>query len=151
VIVAHFHGEGTTERWQIYALLSALAGGATAVLAKVGVEAVPPNLAVAVRTLVVLVFAWVIVFLRGEQHAWSGLSTRSLVYLVLSGCATGCSWLAYFHALQLGPASRVAPIDKLSLVFTLVLAAAFLGEAVTSRLAAGIGLMTAGALLTLRG
>lgn len=135
--------------WTFYALLSAAAAGATAVLAKIGVQSVPSNLATAVRTLVILVFSWTIVLARGEHHAWPAISRRSLVFLVLSGLATGLSWLAYFRALQLGPASRVAPIDKLSLVFTLVMATAFLGERITVRLAAGVLLMVTGALLTL--
>jgi bacterial/archaeal transporter family protein len=137
--------------WQLYALLSALAAGATAVLAKLGVEGVPSNLATAIRTVVILIFAWAIAIGRGEHQALAGLSRRALVFLALSGCATGLSWLAYFRALQLGPASRVAPIDKLSLGFTLVFAVLFLGEAVTLRLVAGVALMIAGALLTLRG
>lgn len=137
--------------WQGYAVLAALAGGATAVLAKMGVEAVPPNLAMAVRTAVVMCLAWAIVLVRGEQSAWSGISGRSLMYLILSGFATGLSWLAYFHALRLGPASRVAPIDKLSLAFTIILAALLLGETITWRLALGAALMIAGSLLTLRG
>ena len=136
--------------WQVYALISAVAAGATAVLAKVGVEGVPSNLAMAVRTAVVLVFACGFVVLTGEQHALPKLSSRSLVFLTLSGCATGCSWLAYFRALQLGPASHVAPIDKLSLAFTLVFAALFLGETLSWRLITGVSLMIAGALLTLR-
>ena len=136
--------------WQAYAFLAALGGGVTAVLAKVGVEGVPSNLAMAIRTSVVLVFAWGLVLVTGEQREMGRLSGRSLLFLALSGCATGVSWFAYFRALQLGPASRVAPIDKLSLAFTLVFAMAFLGEAVTWRLAAGVALMIAGTLLTLR-
>lgn len=136
--------------WQIYALLSALAAGATAVLAKVGVESMPSNLATAIRTLVVLVFAAGIVALRGEYHGLAAISKRSLLFLVLSGCATGLSWLAYFRALQLGPASRVAPIDKLSLPITIALAWLVLGEPLSWRLALGVTLMTAGALIALR-
>jgi bacterial/archaeal transporter family protein len=135
--------------WQVYALLSAVAAGATAVLAKVGIAGIPSNLATALRTAVVLVFAWGIVLARGEQQALATISSRTLVFLALSGCATGLSWLAYFRALQLGPASQVAPIDKLSLVVTLVLAHLFLGEPLSWRLLAGMGLMIAGALLTL--
>jgi transporter family protein len=135
--------------WQFYALISACAAGATAVLAKIGVEAVPPNLATGVRTIVILLFAWLIVFLRGEHHALAMVSRRSFVFLILSGCATGISWLAYFKALQLGPASRVAPIDKLSLAITVLLAAVFLRETVTVRVVLGVSLMIAGALLTL--
>ncbi len=136
--------------WPVYAVLSALAAGATAVLAKVGVAGVPSNLATAIRSVVILVFAWGLVLARGEQQALASLSTRSLVFLVLSGCATGLSWLAYFKALQLGPAPGVAALDKLSLVFTLVLAALFLGQPVTGRSVLGIGLMVAGALLVAR-
>ena len=135
--------------WQHYALLSALAAGATAVLAKLGVEGLPSNLATALRTAVVLVFAWAIVLARGEHHVMATISRRSWLFLVLSGCATGLSWLAYFRALQLGSASRVAPIDKLSLAFTLALAVLFLGEPLSWRLVIGVLLMIAGALLTL--
>ena len=136
--------------WQAYALLSAIAAGATAVLAKLGVEGVPSNLATGIRTIVILALAWAIVLARGEHHALGGISRRSLVFLVLSGLATGLSWLAYYRALQLGPASRVAPIDKLSLAFTVLLAVPVLGESLTLRVALGVGLMIAGALLTLR-
>ena len=136
--------------WQVYALLSAAAAGATAVLAKLGAESIPSNLATLIRTVVVLAFATVIVVARGEHRSVGSLSLRALLFLGLSGCATGLSWLAYFRALQLGPASRVAPIDKLSLVFTLVLATIFLHESLTWQLAAGTALMIAGALLTLQ-
>jgi transporter family protein len=136
--------------WQVYALLSAIAAGATAVLAKLGVQDIPSNLATGIRTIVILVLSWTIVFARGEHQALGAVSRRSLVFLVLSGLATGVSWLAYYRALQLGPASRVAPIDKLSLAFTVLLAVAILGEPLTLRLALGVGLMIAGALLTLR-
>jgi bacterial/archaeal transporter family protein len=136
--------------WQVYALLSAIAAGATAVLAKIGIEGVPSNLATAIRTVVILVFASGIVLARGEHRALAAVSPRALVFLVLSGCATGLSWLAYFRALQLGPASRVAPIDKLSLAVTLILAATVLGEHITLRVAGGVALMIIGALLTIR-
>jgi transporter family protein len=128
---------------------SALAAAATAVLAKIGVEHVPSNLATAVRTAVVLVFAWGIVLARGEHRALSELRGRPLLFLVLSGVATGLSWLAYFRALQLAPASRVAPIDKLSLAMTIGLAALVLGEPLSWKLVLGALLMVAGALLTL--
>jgi len=137
--------------WWVYALASAVAAAATAVLAKVGVEHVPSNLATAVRTLVVLAFAWGIVVLRGEHHALASLRGRPLLFLGLSGIATGLSWLAYFRALQLAPASRVAPIDKLSLALTIGLAAVVLGETVSWKVALGAALMVAGALLTLAG
>jgi transporter family protein len=136
--------------WQLYALLSAIAAGATAVLGKIGVEGVPSNLATAIRTIVILVFVSAIVIARGEQRLLVAVSPRALLSLVLSGCATGLSWLAYFRALQLGPASRVAPVDKLSLAVTLILAAIVLGERITFRVAGGVALMIVGALLTLR-
>jgi len=135
--------------WLTYAILSAAAAAATAILAKIGVEGVPSNLATAIRTIVITVFAWGIVAVSGEQRALPVISRRSLVFLLLSGIATGVSWLAYFRALQLAPASRVAPIDKLSLPLTIVLAAAFLGEAVGWRLGLGVALMTVGAMLTI--
>lgn len=134
--------------WWMYAFASALAASATAILAKIGVAGVPSNLATAVRTVVVLVFAWVMVFVTREQGALPTLKARSLVFLILSGTATGVSWLAYFKALQLAPASRVAPIDKVSLAFTVVLAALVLGETVSWKVGAGVTLMIAGALLT---
>lgn len=133
--------------WIYYALLSAAAAGATAILAKLGVQGVPSNLATAVRTLVVLVFAWGIVFARGEAVGLRDLKGRALAFLLLSGVATGLSWLAYFKALQLAPASRVAPIDKLSLPMTVALAWLTLGEPISLRLGIGIGLMVAGAVL----
>ena len=136
--------------WQVYALLSAITAGATAVLAKIGVEGVPSNLATAIRTVVILVFVSAIVMARGEQRLLVAVSPRALLFLVLSGCATGLSWLAYFRALQIGPASRVAPVDKLSLAVTLILAAIVLGECITFRVAGGVALMIVGALLTLR-
>jgi transporter family protein len=135
--------------WLVYALISALAAAATAILAKRGVEGIPSTLATALRTVVVLIFAWVMVFQAGEGTALSSLSRRSLVYLALSGLATGVSWLAYFRALQLGPASRVAPIDKLSLPLTVMFAALLLGESVSWKVWAGALLMAAGALLTI--
>lgn len=135
--------------WIYYALLSAMAAGATAILAKVGVQGVPSNLATAVRTAVVLVFAWGIVVVRGEVVGLRDLKGRTLAFLLLSGVATGLSWLAYFKALQLAPASRVAPIDKLSLPITIVLAWLTLGEPISLRLGIGIGLMVAGAVLTI--
>jgi len=135
--------------WLLYALLSAGAAALTAILAKLGVEGVPSTLATAVRTLVVVVFAWLMVLAANEHRAITLISRRSLMFLMLSGLATGVSWLAYFRALQLGPASRVAPIDKLSLPLTILLAVMWLGEPIGWRLAAGVGLMTIGALLTI--
>lgn len=135
--------------WLAFAGISAVAAAATAILAKAGVEGVPSTLATALRTCVVLVVAWAMVLALGEQHNLPAISRRSLMFLALSGVATGISWLAYFRALQLGAASRVAPIDKLSLPLTIVLAALVFGDPIGWRLALGVGLMTAGALLTL--
>lgn len=134
--------------WIFYALLSAIAAGATAILAKLGVQGVPSDLATAVRTAVILLFAWSVVLARGEAVGLRDISGRALVFLLLSGVTTGLSWLAYFKAMQLAPASRVAPIDKLSLPITVVLAWLALGEPVSLRLGVGIGLMVAGAVLT---
>ena len=135
--------------WWVFAFASAGAAAVTAILAKIGVEGVPSNLATAIRTAVVLLFAWGIVVLRGEHHALAAVRGRTLLFLMLSGIATGLSWLAYFRALQLAPASRVAPIDKLSLALTIALAAAVLGESVSWKVALGATLMVIGALLTL--
>ena len=135
--------------WWIYALASAAAASATAILAKVGIEGVPSNLATAVRTAVVLAFAWGIVFATGEHHLLREMKGRSLLFLVLSGIGTGISWLAYFKALQMAPASRVAPVDKLSLALTIILAAVALGEPIPWKVALGAALMVGGALLTL--
>jgi transporter family protein len=135
--------------WLIYACASAAAAAATAILAKVGVEGVPSTLATAFRTTIVLIMAWAMVLAFGERQALLAMPRRSWIFLSLSGVATGLSWLAYFRALQLGPASRVAPIDKLSLPLTIVLAAAVLGESISWKVAVGVAMMTAGALLTL--
>jgi len=137
--------------WWMFAIGSALAASATAILAKIGIAGVPSNLATAVRTAVVLVFASGIVLATREYQALRDIRGRSLLFLVLSGVGTGVSWLAYFKALQMAPASRVAPVDKLSLAFTIVLAAVVLGESISWKVAAGTALMVAGALLTLSG
>jgi len=134
--------------WLAYALISAVAASATAILAKLGVEGVPSTLATAIRTVVVLVFAWAIVFGLGEHRALPALSRRSLVFLALSGVATAISWLAYFRALQMAPASWVAPIDKLSLAFTVMLAAVLLREPLSWQAWTGVALMVIGALVT---
>ena len=135
--------------WLLYALISATAAALTAILAKVGVEGVPSNLATAIRTIVITGFAWGIVAATGEHRALPSVSRRSILFLLLSGITTGVSWLAYFRALQLGPASRISPIDKLSLPLTIVLAAVFLHESVGWRLGLGVALRTIGALLTI--
>jgi transporter family protein len=135
--------------WLPYALLSAAFAALTAILAKIGVAGVPSSLATAIRTAVILPFLWLVVALAGEHRALGQVSRRALLFLVLSGLATGLSWLAYFRALQLGPASRVAPVDKLSLPITLVLAALVLGEPMSWKLVTGVLLMAAGAILTI--
>lgn len=135
--------------WLGYALLGALAASATAILAKIGLAGIPSNLAMAIRTTVVVGLAWALVLARGEQAAAPLLGSRAWFALSLSGLATGVSWLAYFKALSLAPAVRVAPVDKLSLVFTLALAWLILGETLTLRTLAGAALMVAGAILTL--
>jgi bacterial/archaeal transporter family protein len=137
--------------WWMFALVSALAASATAILAKIGIKGVPSNLATAVRTGVVLVFAWAIVFASDDHRGLRTLKARSVLFLVLSGIGTGISWLAYFKALQMAPASRVAPIDKLSLAFTIVLASLVLGEPISWRVGLGAALIVGGALLTLGG
>ena len=133
--------------WLTWSLLSALFAGLTAILAKIGVTGVDSNLATAVRTGVVLIFAWSVAFATGPASAVFSLSKRTWLFLTLSGLATGLSWLCYFRALQLGEASKVAPIDKLSVVFVLAFAALFLGEALTVKTIVGGTLITAGAVV----
>jgi len=133
--------------WVIFALLSALFAALTAILAKIGVRDVNSNLATAVRTIVILLFAWGIVFFQNQQKDLSSISRFSQIFLVLSGITTGLSWLFYFRALQIGTASQVAPIDKLSLVLTIVLAAVFLKEKITPSIFFGALLMSFGAIL----
>jgi len=133
--------------WIYWSLLSAFFAGITAVLAKVGVTGVDSNLATAIRTGVILVFAWTIASVTAKPGALAGFSSRTWLFLVLSGIATGLSWLCYFRALQLGEASQVAPVDKLSVVFVLIFAALFLREPLTLRTIAGVVLITGGALI----
>lgn len=135
--------------FRIWALLSAIFAGLTALLAKKGIENVPPNLAVAVRVAVVLVFA-VGIAIATRQTKLAEISPRSYWFLIASGIATGASWLCYFRALHLGPVSQVAPIDKLSFVLAMVLGFVFLREKVTPQLIGGAGLIVAGVLLTLK-
>lgn len=133
--------------WFAFALGSAVFAALTAIFAKVGIEEVDSNLATAVRTLVVLVMAWAIVLVTGVQGGLASISAKSWVFLVLSGLATGASWLCYYRALQLGQASLVVPIDKLSLVITLVLAVVLLREQLTARGVVGAVLVTVGAIV----
>lgn len=133
--------------WFVFAVGASVFAALTSILAKMGIEGVNSNLATAVRTTVVLAMAWGMVFLTGTQGGIGQISRRSWLFLILSGLATGASWLCYYKALQLGPASKVVPIDKLSVVITLVLAALLLHEQVTPRSALGCGLIAAGTLL----
>ena len=132
--------------WLGWALLSAVFAGLTAVLAKVGVQDVDSNLATAIRTVVILVFAWSVALYRNDQQL-STVTPRTWLFLVLSGLATGASWLCYFRALQLGQVSRVAPIDKLSVVFAIFLAAVFLHERLTWQNWVGGALIVGGSLV----
>ena len=133
--------------WLPWALLSAFFAGLTAVLAKVGVEGVNSNLATAIRTTVVLLFTWALAAVAGSPGTLTTLSRRTWIFLTLSGLATGISWVCYFRALQMGPASFVAPIDKLSVVFVIALAALFLHEPVTWHQWLGGALIISGAIV----
>lgn len=133
--------------WFIFALLSAVFAALTSILAKVGIDGVNSNLATAIRTAVVLLMAWGMVFLTGAQSGLGGIGRKSWIFLILSGLATGCSWLCYYRALQLGDASKVVPVDKLSTVLTLLLAFVFLHERFTVRSLLGCVLLGAGTLL----
>jgi transporter family protein len=133
--------------WMVWALLSAVFAAATALLAKFGVAGVDPNLATAVRTTVVVLFAWAIAIGFGAHGGIVHIERRSWIFLTLSGLATGLSWLCYFRALSMGQASKVAPIDKLSVVFVILLAWPLLGERITLMKVAGGALITAGAIV----
>ncbi|MBR6719339.1 MAG: EamA family transporter [Clostridia bacterium] len=133
--------------WFVLALLSAVFAALTSILAKMGIDGVNSNLATAIRTLVVLIMAWGMVFLTDAQKGISGISTKSWVFLILSGLATGASWLCYYKALQIGEASKVVPIDKMSVVITLILAFLFLHEKMTVKSVAGCILIGIGTLL----
>ena len=133
--------------WAVFALGSAVFAALTSILAKIGVEGVNSNLATAIRTVVVVVMAWGMVFLVGGQSGLSSISRKSWLFLILSGLATGASWLCYYRALQIGEASKVVPIDKLSVVITLILAFVFLHEPFTFKSAVGAVLITAGTLI----
>ena len=132
--------------WLVLALLSAVFAALTSILAKVGIEGVNPNLATAIRTVVVVVMAWGMVFLTNAQSGISDIGRKSWVFLILSGLATGASWLCYYRALQVGEASKVVPIDKLSVVITLILAFVFLHEEFTVKSLIGCVLIGAGTL-----
>jgi bacterial/archaeal transporter family protein len=117
--------------WWIYALLSALFASLTAITAKIGITNVNANLATAIRTIVILIIAWAIVFAKGEAKEMATLSKQNILFLILSGIATGLSWVFYFKALQAGKVSQVAPVDKLSVALTIILSVVFLGETLT--------------------
>lgn len=133
--------------WFIMALLSAVFASLTSILAKVGIDGVNSNLATAIRTVVVVIMAWGMVFITNTQGGISDISRKSWVFLILSGLATGASWLCYYKALQIGEASKVVPIDKLSVVITLILAFVFLHEDFTAKSLIGCALIGAGTLL----
>ena len=133
--------------WALFALLSAVFAALTGILAKIGMEGINSNLATAIRTVVVLVMAWGLVFLTGKQAGIADITTRGWVFLTLSGVATGLSWLFYFYALQMGEASKVVPIDKFSVVISMVLAFLVLGEKMTLTKVVGGLLITAGTLI----
>lgn len=133
--------------WAVYAVLSSVFAALTSILAKVGIDGVNSNLATAIRTLVVVVMSWGMVFLTNAQGGIAEISRKSWLFLILSGLATGASWLCYYRALQLGRVSQVAPIDKLSIVITLILAFVLLKEPASPRAVFGAALITAGTLL----
>lgn len=133
--------------WFVLALGSSVFAALTSILAKIGIEGVNSNLATAIRTCVVVLMSWVMVFLTNAQTGIGDISRRSWIFLVLSGLATGASWLCYYKALQIGEASKVVPIDKLSVVITMILAAVVLGEQFTAKSMIGCGLIAAGTLL----
>ena len=130
--------------WAIFAILSAIFAALTSILAKVGIEGVNSNLATAIRTIVVVLMAWFMVFITGNQNGIVDINKKSWIFLILSGLATGASWLCYYKALQLGEASKVVPIDKLSIVITTILAFIFLGEQITLKTLIGCCLIVAG-------
>ncbi len=133
--------------WQLYALGSAFFAGLTAILGKIGVQNISSDLATFIRTIVILIVAAAIISLRGEWDGLPKISSQTTLFLILSGIATGASWLCYYRALQLGPASKVAPVDKLSVVFVVFLALLFLGEKLTLKVAIGVSLVSLGALV----
>lgn len=133
--------------WAIFALLSAVFAALTSIFAKIGIENVNSNLATAIRTVVILVMAWGIVLMTGKLNQLPDISSKSWIFLILSGLATGLSWLCYFYALQIGEASKVVPVDKFSVVITMVMAFFILGETVTVKTIIGGILITLGTLV----
>lgn len=133
--------------WFIFALLSSVFAALTSILAKIGIEGVNSNLATAVRTVVVVVMAWLVVFITGTQGGIGAISKKSWLFLILSGLATGASWICYYRALQIGEASKVVPVDKFSIVLTVILAFLILHEQITVKKILGIACITAGTFL----
>lgn len=133
--------------WFIFAMLSSVFAALTSIFAKIGIDGISSNLATAIRTTVVLVMAWVMVFLTGEKSGLSEINHRGWIFLILSGLATGASWLCYYKALQMGDVSKVVPIDKLSVVITVLLAFVFLHEQFTAKALIGAVLITIGAVV----
>jgi len=133
--------------WWIYALLSAFFAALTAIFAKIGIKNVDTDLATAIRTVVVLILAWSIAFVRGGTNTIGTLTKHNMLFLVLSGCATGLSWIFYFKALQIGKVSQVAPIDKLSVALAIVFSIVFLGETLTFKTGIGAACIIAGTLI----
>ena len=133
--------------WFVFAILSSIFAALTSILAKIGIEGVNSNLATAVRTIVVVLMAWFMVFITGNQNGIVDINKKSWIFLILSGLATGASWLCYYKALQLGEASKVVPIDKLSIVITIILAFIFLGEQITLKTLIGCCLIVIGTFI----
>ena len=133
--------------WWIFALLAALFAALTAIFAKIGIKGVDTDLATAIRTVVILILAWGIAFFRGGTNTMNTLTRQNIIFLVLSGIATGLSWIFYFKALQLGKVSQVAPVDKMSVAFAIILAVIFLGEPLTWKTAIGALLIISGSVV----
>lgn len=136
--------------WLIFAILSSVFAALTSILAKIGIDGVNSNLATAIRTAVVLALSWLMVFVTGAQSGISEINKRNWMFLILSGLATGASWLCYYKALQTGEASKVIPIDKMSVVLTLILAFIFLHEQFTTKTLVGIIFLTTGTILMIK-
>lgn len=136
--------------WLIFAILSSVFAALTSILAKIGIDGINSNLATAIRTAVVLALSWLMVFVTGAQSGISEINKRNWMFLILSGLATGASWLCYYKALQIGEASKVIPIDKMSVVLTLILAFIFLHEQFTAKTLVGIIFLTTGTILMIK-
>lgn len=136
--------------WLIFAILSSVFAALTSILAKIGIDGINSNLATAIRTAVVLALSWLMVFVTGVQSGISEINKRNWMFLILSGLATGASWLCYYKALQIGEASKVIPIDKMSVVLTLILAFIFLHEQFTAKTLVGIIFLTTGTILMIK-